>query len=99
MARSASSRVEQGDWRASVAQQPRGSLDLLYADPPFNTGDVQSDRAGRFEDSWPATTDYVRWLRERLEATLPALKPSACVLLHVDFRVCHHVRLLLDELL
>jgi DNA modification methylase len=87
------------DWLDGAAGIARSSVDQLYADPPFNTGDVRSDRAGRFEDSWPATTDYVRWLRERLEATLPALKPSACVLLHVDFRVCHHVRLLLDELL
>src|SRR6185295_3795552 len=71
----------------------------VYADPPFNTGAVQVDRAGRFEDSWPTTAAYTTWLRERLAATLPAIKPTGSILLHVDFRVCHHVRLLLDDLL
>ncbi len=42
---------------------------------------------------------YISWLRERLAATAPALKRSACVLLHVDWRTSHHVRLLLDDLL
>jgi DNA modification methylase len=92
-------RIEFGDWIDRSTALERGSIDLLYADPPFNTGESQVDRAGRFDDSWPTTGAYVQWLRERLIATLPALKPSACILLHVDFRVCHHVRLLLDELL
>lgn len=87
------------DWLAGAATLAPQSIDLLYADPPFNTGQTQSDRAGRFEDSWATSAAYVRWLRERLTATLPALKPTAGILLHVDFRVCHHVRLLLDDLL
>jgi DNA modification methylase len=88
-----------GDWLEAARTLAPRSIDLLYADPPFNTGTVQSDRSGRFEDSWPTTGAYIGWLRERLAATLPALKPTANILLHVDFRVCHQARLLLDELL
>jgi DNA modification methylase len=91
--------VRAQDWLEGAASLTPASIDLFYADPPFNTGETQVDRAGRYEDSWPATAAYIRWLRERLIITAPALKPSACVLLHVDFRVCHHVRLLLDDLL
>jgi site-specific DNA-methyltransferase (adenine-specific) len=87
------------DWLEAVAAIPPASIDLLYVDPPFNTGTTQADRAGRFPDSWPTGAAYLLWLRERLAATLPALKPSANILLHVDFRVCHRVRVLLDELL
>lgn len=87
------------DWLAAAANLPPASLDLLYADPPFNTGEIQSDRAGSYQDSWPTTASYIHWLRERLEATLPALRPTASILLHVDFRVCHHARLLVDDLL
>ncbi len=81
---------------------------MLYADPPFNTGAAQrtppgAAAAGRgvfaaYEDSWPTTGEWVAWLRERLRATLPALKVSANVLIHVDWRTSHHARLLLDEL-
>jgi DNA modification methylase len=42
---------------------------------------------------------YVAFLRQRLVATLPALKPSANVLVHCDWRASHHIRLLLDEVL
>ncbi len=91
--------VHNSDWLMSAPTLPLASIDLLYADPPFNTGQTQQDRAGSYPDAWPTTRDYILWLRERLVATLPALKPTACILLHIDFRVCHHVRVLLDDLL
>lgn len=97
------------DWLAFARKLPPASVDLLYADPPFNTGRAQrtppaAARAGRnidsaYDDAWPSVQDWLAWLRERLEATLPALKPSASVLLHVDWRTCHHARFLLDDLL
>jgi len=84
-------------------------IDLLYADPPFNTGMRRSSPAGggsmgrergaAYEDAWPTPAHYVAWLRERLEATLPALRPSANVLLHLDQRMSHYVRVMLDDLL
>jgi DNA modification methylase len=52
-----------------------------------------------FGDAWPDTASYIRWLRERLMATLPAMKPSGSILIHCDWRTDHHVRLLLDDLL
>ncbi len=94
-----SARVEQADWLALAGSLAPASVDLLYADPPFNTGSTQSARHGAYPDAWPTVHAWVAWLRERLEATLPALRPSACVLLHIDWRTSHHARLLLDELL
>jgi site-specific DNA-methyltransferase (adenine-specific) len=87
------------DWAAAVGSLRSQSIDLMYADPPFNTGAVQEDRAGRYDDRWPNVGAYITWLEERMAATMPLLKPTACILVHVDFRVCHHVRLLLDNLL
>jgi len=72
---------------------------MLYADPPFNTGEPQKAAAGVFDDRFESRASYIAWLRERLEATLPAMKPSGNVLLHVDWRTSHLVRVLLDELL
>ncbi|MEZ6244339.1 MAG: site-specific DNA-methyltransferase, partial [Phycisphaerales bacterium] len=91
--------VQQADWHGFVRALDDGSVDLLYADPPFNTGRAQSGAAGAYDDAWPTTADWLAWLRERLVATLPKLKPTASVLLHVDWRTSHHARLLLDELL
>jgi DNA modification methylase len=87
------------DWLDFAPSLSPASVDMLYADPPFNTGDTQSDRNGSYADAFPSTAAYIAWLRERLLATLPALKPTASILVHVDWRTSHHVRLLLDELL
>ena len=112
------------DWLDLVRSIDAESVDLLYADPPFNTGKMQQGvhRDGRNEprptggvseadpspmvgarlaytDTFASTADWVAWLRERLEATIPALKPTASILLHIDWRTSHHARLLLDDLL
>lgn len=92
-------RLACADWLDAVRAIEPGTVDLVYTDPPFNTGQRQTDRAGAFEDSWPDVASYVEWMRTRLLATLRALKPSGSILLHVDWRTSHHVRLLLDELL
>jgi site-specific DNA-methyltransferase (adenine-specific) len=91
--------VRQRDWLALAGSLPPASVDLLYADPPFNTGQTQSDRNGSFRDAWPSMDDYLRWLRERLVATIPAIKPTGSILLHLDHRASHRVRVLLDDLL
>ncbi|MBX3380421.1 MAG: site-specific DNA-methyltransferase [Phycisphaeraceae bacterium] len=97
-----SGKVSRADWIHFAPSLTPRSVDLLYADPPFNTGKAKSGTRGhtaKYHDSWPTTASYIAWLRERLVATLPALKPTASVLLHVDYRTSHHVRLLLDDLL
>ena len=96
---SGSAPIHLSDWLPLARSLPPHSIDLLYTDPPFNTGQSRSGPAGRYEDSWPDMPSYLAWLRERLEATLPALKPTASILLHLDFRTSHYARLLLDELL
>lgn len=102
--------VRRGDWLRLARQLEPESVDLLYADPPFNTGRVKSTpprahlRAGRrtraaYADTWPTLDEYLRWLGTRLSATLPALKRSACVLVHCDDHASHRIRVLLDDLL
>lgn len=87
------------DWTELSAVLGPCSIDLLYSDPPFNTGLVQTDRAGSFADRWKTIDHYIAWLEERLRASLPALKRSGVVILHLDWRTSHHARLLLDRVL
>ena len=101
------------DWLDATAtiltQNGPACVDFVYADPPFNTGQVQAspinghkrgrETAARFADSFGSARDFIAWLRPRLKATLPLLKPSALICIHVDWRTSHHVRILLDDLL
>lgn len=87
------------DWLEAAPTLEPQSVDLLYVDPPFNTGRRRSGAAGGFADAWPSNDHFIGWLRPRLAATLAALRPGASILLHIDWRTSHRVRLLLDELL
>lgn len=88
-----------GDWFSLARAHTRTSVDLIYADPPFNTGSARRGRAGIFPDAFGSTAAFVDWLRPRLAASLPLLKPTGLIAIHVDWRTSHRVRLLLDELL
>lgn len=92
-------RVAHAEWLDAAGTIPTGSIDLLYVDPPFNTGQTQRADAGDFDDRWASVEDYLAWLGVRLRATIPLLRPSGAILLHVDWRTSHRVRMVLDELL
>jgi DNA modification methylase len=106
--------VVRGDWLEVVRSGFGGlvgpaSVDLVYADVPFNTGVVKKSppggkKVGRvvdaaYGDALGTAGEFVKWLRERLEATRPLLKRSANVLIHCDWRTSHRVRVMLDEVL
>lgn len=91
--------IAQADWLGLAHALRPGSIDLLYADPPFNTGQTQHGRSGSYADSWATTGAWVEWLGQRLEASIPLLKPTGLLILHIDWRTSHHARLLLDDLL
>lgn len=94
-----------GDWLDGVRSLSegmpagKGGIDLMYVDPPFNTGKVQRADSGEYEDRWDSIEAYLGWLRERLEATIALIKESGSILVHVDWRTSHRVRTLLDDVL
>jgi DNA modification methylase len=64
-------RIHNRDCVAGVNSLPEGSVDLVFADPPFNIGykyDVYEDRM--------ATADYLKWSNEWISAVHRALKPD-----------------------
>lgn len=75
-------------------------IDLVYVDPPFNTGRTLEGRGGlSFGDRFGGTDGFLSFLRPRLEACIGALAPDGAILVHVDWRTSHRVRVLLDDLL
>lgn len=72
--------------------------DLIYFDPPFNTGRKFRTRNGElaYDDRHD---DYLRSMRAWLTAITAALAPAGSLYVHCDPRFSHHVRIRLDELL
>ncbi len=63
--------VHQGDCIELLARMPAESVNLAFADPPFNIGyDYDT-----YDDSRPAE-DYLAWSRRWMEGVIRALKPD-----------------------
>lgn len=91
--------IEESDWLDCVCGLARASVDFVYADPPFNTGVRKRGEAGSYDDAWATIDDWLGWLGERLTATVPAVKATGLILLHLDWRTSHRARVMLDDLL
>ena len=65
----AANEIHQGDCVEKLGQVPVGSIDLVFADPPFNIGykyDVYDDKQ--------AADDYLEWSRQWIAGVYRALK-------------------------
>ncbi len=87
-----------GDNLPYLTRLPEGSVQLVYADPPFGANRDRLGDAGTFGDRWSSPAEYVGWLQPRLAAIRRALADSGTLYLHLDRRSVHHARLLLDDI-
>ena len=51
---------------------PDGSIDLIFADPPYNIGKVFHET----QDRWQSDEDYLRWCYHWLDLCIQKLKPN-----------------------
>ena len=83
------------------------TVDLVYIDPPFATNNdflIDADRANSISASGKlAYSDrtrgdaYLSELRLRLQAICNVMSPAGSVYVHIDVKMEHHVRLLMDD--
>lgn len=72
---------------------PDRSVDLLFADPPYNIG----KRFGNTRDRWPSVEAYFQWCREWLALCLPKLKPTGSVYVMASTQCMPYFDLFLRE--
>ncbi len=94
------------DGLARVAEQGI-TVDLVYIDPPFATNNeflMDADRANTVSASGElayADTlrggDYLEQLQLRLEAIRSIMSDDGSIYVHIDVKMEHHVRLLMDD--
>jgi DNA modification methylase len=90
--------IVKGDCLDVLEARAASFVDLAYLDPPFNTGRTHAAGNGAYVDRFAGIGDYLDFLRPRVLAVHRALKPDGAILLHCDWRTCHHLRLMLDEI-
>ena len=81
------------------------SVTLAYLDPPFFTNRVHEARDRRtgvermaFDDRWTDRAAYLEALAPRLVAVRELLAPHGSMVLHVDPKTSHYVKVLADEI-
>lgn len=95
---------------ALSVQHPE-SVSLAYLDPPFFTN-RQHQRVDRkrtdqgiertlrpaFDDRWETLTEYLQAIRQRLVPLRDLLSPHGCLVVHVDSKTSHYIKVLCDEI-
>jgi site-specific DNA-methyltransferase (adenine-specific) len=82
-----------GDCLRVLAELPEASVDLAFADPPFNIGyeyDVYDDRK--------AKADYLAWTEKWLRAVRRVLKPTGSFYVAIGDEYAAETKVRLDEL-
>lgn len=64
--------IYHGDSLKVLQTLPTESIDLIFADPPYNIG----KKYANFIDKWPSDTDYIEWCQKWLDSCIRLLKPT-----------------------
>lgn len=81
------------EWLAAL---PIGHADLIYIDPPFNTGRTQSRGGTSYPDTF-SRVDYTVFLRSVTAPAVEALKPGGALWVHCDESADWLVRTVLED--
>ena len=88
--------IIQGNNLEVIKDWDSGQFDLIYIDPPFNTGKVQKrTKSFSYSDSYD---NYEEFIGPRLEECHRLLNDTGSFFLHIDYREVHYCKVLLDNI-
>lgn len=93
-------RGERLDVLTALLPEFTGRVNLIYIDPPFMTGrDFKQGERLAYSDKWRGDLDaYLQWLATTLHLLYQLLAEDGSLYVHLDWRVTHYTRVLLDEI-
>jgi len=70
------------------------SIDLIYFDPPYNTGRNFFD----FNDKFKTKESYLSFIKERIIECHRILTKQGSIVIHIEPRISHYFRIICDEI-
>lgn len=95
--------IYQGDNLKILPDIPSESVDLVYIDPPFNSGHSyeilwdEHDERRRFDDTFGSIERYQSWIEPRLTELVRVLKPNGSLYVHCDPHANYRIRSALQD--
>lgn len=93
--------VVYGDNLSVLEQTEDNTVDLIYVDPPFNTGNIQilhSRTKGTSYQYSDIHTDFLEYIGIRAQHFRRVLKDTGTLYFHIDYREVHYCKILLDSI-
>ncbi len=97
-----------GDNLLLLRRIPDAAVDLVVTDPPFCTGlerrsppgtsEAERTTSALYNDRWADLESYLQFLRTRLQELHRILKPTGSLVIHLDYRAVHEIKIELDRL-
>lgn len=84
-----------GDNLIILKNKPDKIANLIYIDPPFNTGKTQKRNDLNYDDSFE---DFKKFIYPRMEMAYRLLKDNGSLFFHIDYREVHYCKVWLDEI-
>jgi site-specific DNA-methyltransferase (adenine-specific) len=89
-----------GEAVGAVERIENNSVDLIYLDPPFNTGKVMKRDTPlgifSYSDIFKTPEEFYTFLKPIFYHCLRILKPTGSLYVHLDYREVHYIRVMLD---
>ena len=80
---------------------PAGCCDLIYADPPFNSkrtvGPTKRHQTTFNDRHGEGVRGFLDFLKPRFMEMHRLLSPAGCLYVHLDWRMVHYAKVMLDE--
>ena len=77
-----------------LKQLPSESVDLIYCDILYNTGKKFKD----YDDRLGTPQEAIEWYRPRLKEMKRVLKNNGNILLQMDYRLVHYLKVEMDNI-
>lgn len=88
-----SAKIYHADCLAALNDVTDGSVDLVFADPPYNIGKKFAD----FRDSWASEKEYAQWCYRWLELCIDKLKPNGSLYVMTSTQAMPYIDLWLRD--
>ena len=82
-----------GDNITYLTKLPDEQIDLIYFDPPYNTGRHFYD----FDDKFKSKEDFIDFIKLRIIQCHRVLKKTGTIVIHIEPRISHYFRIICDE--